>query len=273
MRSDKTLEIIKNQEAAFKDKLDPERLALDKLIDEITTAIGKRTLELQAADEAQEARSNLISWIGDALVMLSLLGAAVFVVLSIARPVSRIAAVLQQLSGGDKGVKIPYADRGDEVGEAARAAATFRDNLARIETMEAEQKESQARALAEHRAELERLADGFDAAVGEIVGAVSSSATHLQSAATTLGKNAATTQQLAATVADKSDGVRKRSLGGDCGGTNGGLDRGDRAPGAAIEPDRRGGGAASRRDRCAHGRAVAGGATHRRRHQADHHDC
>jgi methyl-accepting chemotaxis protein len=202
---DKTLGIIRNQESVTKEKLDPMRAQLDKLIDETTTAIGKRTLELQVAADAQEARSNLVSWIGDALVLVSLLGAAVFAALSIARPVRRIAAVLQQLSAGNKGIEIPYADRGDEVGEAARAASAFRDNLVRIETMEAEQKESQARALAEHRAELDRLADSFDAAVGEIVGAVSSSATHLQSAATTLGKNAATTQQLAATVADESE--------------------------------------------------------------------
>ncbi len=78
----------------------------------------------------------------------------------------RIGQVLLALARGDKTVAIPYAARGDEVGEVARAAQTFKDNLLRMEALEAEQKQAELRAVAERRADMHKLADGFEAAVG-----------------------------------------------------------------------------------------------------------
>ena len=82
------------------------------------------------------------------LVILVLIGSAVFSVLSIARPIRRIGGVLLELANGNKAVEIPYTERGDEVGDNARAAHTFKENLIRIEQMEAEQKDQEAAATA-----------------------------------------------------------------------------------------------------------------------------
>ncbi len=140
----------------------------------------------------------------DLLVVLVLIGSAVFTIFNIARPIRRIGEVLHALAAGNKGVEIPYAGRADEVGDNARAAKSFRDNLLRIEEMERAQKDADARAAAERKREMHALADSFEAAVGDIVGAVSSASTQLETAAATLTQTAETTQELSSVVASAS---------------------------------------------------------------------
>ena len=139
------------------------------------------------------------------LVVLMLIGSAVFSVLNIARPVKRIGEVLLELANGNKTVVIPYTGRGDEVGDNARAAHTFKDNLIRIEQMEAEQKDLEAAAAARRKAEMVRLADAFQAAVGAVVNTVSSTSSQLEAAADTLSGTAEQTQQLSGMVAAASE--------------------------------------------------------------------
>jgi methyl-accepting chemotaxis protein len=138
-------------------------------------------------------------------VFAILIGSAVFSVFNIARPIRRIGDVLMQLANGDKTVDVPYAERGDEVGDNARAASTFKDNLVRIERMEAEQKAAEKREAENRKREMHKLADEFQAAVGGIVETVSSASSQLEAAAGTLTKTAEMTQSLSATVASASE--------------------------------------------------------------------
>ncbi|WP_445488797.1 methyl-accepting chemotaxis protein [Rhodopseudomonas sp. RCAM05734] len=140
-----------------------------------------------------------------ALVVLVQIGSALFSVLTIARPIRRIGEVLLDLAGGNKAVAIPYTERGDEVGDNARAARTFRDNLIRIEQMEAEQKDLEAATAGRRKAEMAKLADAFQAAVGGIVESVSSASGELEKAAGTLSGTAEETQQLSGLVASASE--------------------------------------------------------------------
>ena len=87
----------------------------------------------------------------------------------VAKPLAQISQVLNELASGNKAVEIPYATRGDEIGDNARAAKTFKDNLLRMEEMEAEQKENEKRAVAERQAAMQKMTDEFEAAVGGIV--------------------------------------------------------------------------------------------------------
>jgi methyl-accepting chemotaxis protein len=123
----------------------------------------------------------------------------------IANPIRSIADVLLALANGDKSIEVPYADRNDEVGENARAAKIFKENLLRIEKMEAEQKEAEARAAERRKAEMRRMADEFQKAVGGIVDTVSSASIQLESAATALTGTAASTQELSGAVAAASE--------------------------------------------------------------------
>jgi methyl-accepting chemotaxis protein len=138
-------------------------------------------------------------------VMLMLIGSAFFSVLSIARPIRRIGEVLLELASGNKAVEIPYVGRGDEVGDNARVAKTFKENLIRIEQMEAAQKDADAAASAARKAEMTKLADEFQTAVGSIVNTVSSTSLQLESAAGTLTATADNTGELASMVAAASE--------------------------------------------------------------------
>jgi len=139
------------------------------------------------------------------LVVLVLIGSTLFSVLTIARPVRRIGEVLLELAGGNKTIEIPFTGRGDEVGDNARAALTFKNNLIQIEKMETAQKDQQKAAAAQRKAEMIELADAFQATVGGIVNTVSSASSQLEAAAGTLSGTAEQTQELSGMVASASE--------------------------------------------------------------------
>jgi methyl-accepting chemotaxis protein len=139
------------------------------------------------------------------LAILVMLGTALFGALTIGRPIGRIAKVLERLAGGDRTVAVPYVARHDEVGDTARAAQIFKDNLARLDELAAEQKAADARAEAEKAEALRALADTFEATVGGIVDQVSSAAGRLQAAAETMSAGADQTMRRSTAVAAASD--------------------------------------------------------------------
>jgi methyl-accepting chemotaxis protein len=179
---------------------------------EIATRIGKGVSE--GTEMTTLRQSQLLSELDrvatialgvGVLVVLLLIGSALVSVLTIARPIRRVGEVLLELANGNKAVTIPFTDRSDEVGDNARAAQTFKENLIRIEQMEGEQKSQAAAAAAHRKAEMIKLADSFQAAVGGIVNSVSTASHQLESAASTLSGTAAQTQQLSGMVAAASE--------------------------------------------------------------------
>jgi methyl-accepting chemotaxis protein len=193
--------------------------AISKIGTEIDALIAKATSDAKAlasqrmtAAAARRAEAAQISMAFGFFVVVILTGAAIFGVLSIGRPIKHIAGVLLQLANGKREFDIPYTGRGDEVGDAARAAQAFRDNLVRLERLETDQKEAAARAVAERKSMVRELADTFEQAIGNIVGAVSSAAGELESTASTLTKNAEATQHLSAAAASAQASANVQSV-------------------------------------------------------------
>ena len=178
---------------------------IDTLIERSTSAVGASAAERMVDAAGRTTQAARISMAFGLFVVAILMGAALFGILSIGRPIHAIAEVLLQLASGRRDVAIPYTERGDEVGDAARAARTFRDQLVRLETLEAEQKATADRTVAERKAMVRKLADEFEQAVGAIVGTVSAAAGNLENAAATLTENARATQQRSAVVATASE--------------------------------------------------------------------
>jgi len=193
------------QATIMKDRADPLRLEIDGVLGNVKQAVEKRAAEIRADADAQDAASVMFNMVSGVLVVLMLIGSAVFAALTIARPIRRIGEVLLELAGGNKTVEVPYSERGDEVGDAARAAKTFKENLIRIEKMEAEQKSIEMQNAVQRKADMHKLADSFQAAVGGIIDAVSSSSTQLEAAANTLTQTAESTQSLSGMVAAASE--------------------------------------------------------------------
>jgi methyl-accepting chemotaxis protein len=123
---------------------------------------------------------------------------------AISQPISAMTSALTKLAGGDFNVALPGLDRRDEIGEMAGAARIFKDNMIETERLRAEQlADQQARSL-QRRDERLRLASGFQHAVGSIVDKLSSEATELEAAASTLTRTAETTLELSGVVAGAS---------------------------------------------------------------------
>jgi methyl-accepting chemotaxis protein len=142
---------------------------IEPVIDAALKSIGEMTTRVEDESEKSRADTKLNVLIGMLLIGAVVSVLSLWIGRSVSKPISKIASVLNELANGNKAVEIPYTERGDEIGENARAAETFKGNLLRMEKMEAEQKETEARAAAEREAAMQKMASEFEAAVGGIV--------------------------------------------------------------------------------------------------------
>jgi methyl-accepting chemotaxis protein len=174
---------------------------LAKLV-EVNEAGGKVATE-SAADNYGAAR--LMTVITLAIGMLIAVGAMAFSFFGIARPIGRITDSMGVLAGGDVKAEIPFAERKDEIGSMAAAVQVFKNNMIKARELEAAATETEKRNAAQRKADMHKLADEFQAAVGNIIDTVSSASTELETAANTLTKTAEVTQDLSGAVASASE--------------------------------------------------------------------
>jgi methyl-accepting chemotaxis protein len=143
--------------------------------------------------------------VAGAAVMLGLL-IAFLIGRGIIGPLSGLTSGMKELAGGNFGVVLPGLDRRDEVGDMAQAVETFKVKAAEKAREEAEAKATQDQIAAKQRkADMVRLADSFEGAVGEIVETVSSASTELEASAATLTATAERAQELTTMVAAASE--------------------------------------------------------------------
>jgi methyl-accepting chemotaxis protein len=146
----------------------PKANEMEQLIGEIATISNNR--EAQVAStliETLGSSEQIALWVGIA-AMLTLMGSAAYGSFAIARPMRKMANVLTGLTK-DHTIEVPFTTRGDEVGDNARAAQTFKENLIRMEQMEAEQKAAEKLSAEERRVAMQKLTDDFETAIGGIV--------------------------------------------------------------------------------------------------------
>ena len=140
------------------------------------------------------------------LIAFAVLGLGLFSGRSVSRPLSAMRAAMIELANGNFAIVLPGLGRADEIGEIAQAVETFKVNAEQKAREEAEAKIVQDRKAAELRkADMHRLADAFEGAVGEIVEMVSSAATELEASASVLTATAERSQELATVVAAASE--------------------------------------------------------------------
>jgi methyl-accepting chemotaxis protein len=159
----------------------------------------------EAAKLAESARhSSLNTLLVNAVLMAfsSLLAAgALWIVFNrIVRSIGQMTGVMSEIADGNTSVAVPCVSRRDEMGAMARALLIFKDNAQRVVSMQAERGALERAARAEKTAAMNRLADDFEAKIGEIVETVSSASTELEASARTLTATADRSQRLTATV-------------------------------------------------------------------------
>jgi methyl-accepting chemotaxis protein len=155
--------------------------------------------------DAQTWASTQRSLIAAGLVLLLALAVSVFVARGITRPLQRMTGAMKDLAGGKLDVEVPGIGRRDEVGEMADAVEVFKNNASARRELEAEQKETEGRAVARRKADMDRLANEFEGAVGQIVETVSSASSELEASAGTLTSTAERAQELTTMVAAASE--------------------------------------------------------------------
>jgi len=171
--------------------------------------IVKQTNDDNAAAEA-EATSR-VKWFTTLLWSISgfvflLIGAGIVgVAKGVIQPIVRMTDVMQRLAGGKLESEIPSRGRRDEVGAMAAAVQIFKENALRVQAMEAAEAVSAKQAEQERKATMQRVADGFERAIGQMIRTVSSASSDIEAAAGSLAKTAETTQGLSATAAAASE--------------------------------------------------------------------
>jgi methyl-accepting chemotaxis protein len=190
--------------------------SLNDEVDDFATVFQRNRPALdalvKAADEryrlseahATKLRQYLIWIIAGATFCIGLL--AVFFGHRIASSIARMTQAMQKLASGDFAVVLPGLGRADEVGDMAQAVETFKIRAKQKSDDEADAKMRQEMSAAKARkADMNKLADEFEGAVGRIIDTVSAASTELETAARTLTATAEQSQQLTDVVAAASE--------------------------------------------------------------------
>jgi methyl-accepting chemotaxis protein len=197
---DAALALARNQKATS-----DAYAAIEPAIDAMMKGVEASFASAAAANEASRASTTLSMKIAFGFIVIAVAALALLIGRAVAKPLSAMTAAMRELAQGNFDVVLPGIGRRDEIGEMAQAVDTFKLKAIERAQREAEQKEAEAHAAAaERKAAMHKLADSFEAAVGDIVQTVSSASTQLESAAGTLTKTADTTQQLSGSVASAS---------------------------------------------------------------------
>ncbi|MGY8661812.1 methyl-accepting chemotaxis protein [Bradyrhizobium sp. UFLA05-109] len=159
----------------------------------------------KAAAGEYETTSRLMETVAGVGIVLGLSIGFLIGQFGIAKPMRGLVGLLQRLAKGED-IEITGTERKDEIGETAQAVNGIKVMLAQKASDEAEAKVEQDRIAAQRRkADMMKLADQFEAAVGEIVETVSSASTELEASASTLTANAERAQEVTTTVAAASE--------------------------------------------------------------------
>jgi methyl-accepting chemotaxis protein len=145
-------------------------------------------------------------------LMLLSIGVAWSITRSVVKPLSGLKARMASLSTGELDAAVADTDRPDEIGEMARTIQVFKDAMIETARLRTEQQEVERLQAQRRKADMNKLADQFESAVGQIIATVSTASTQLEASAGTLSKSSdqaqVVTNKAAAASASASTNVR-----------------------------------------------------------------
>ncbi|MCJ2023114.1 methyl-accepting chemotaxis protein [Methylobacterium sp. J-067] len=179
----------------------PRIKAAAEALDRIVVLTNRTSAAAVARGEAtaSAARSLMLGMGVAAVVFAALL--AFLIVRSISAGIRSVVTPMGQLAEGDLSVTIPHQGQRTEIGTIAKAVQVFKDGLIRMRALEAETAQARFAAEEQRKRAMREMADGFEQAVGGVIGMVSSSATELQATAGTMSGTAAETAAQSSAVA------------------------------------------------------------------------
>jgi methyl-accepting chemotaxis protein len=181
----------------------PVRAKVRGLIEQRSADLEREFAKAGDEADAQAARAQTVLIASGVVGLAVAFALALLIVFTgITRPLAHLVSVLQRMARGEIDATIPEAARGDEIGAVGKAVDGIKAMVAQKAAEQAErQRIADEAAACERRRTMIELADGFEQAVGGIVGMVSSSATELQATAQQMSSAAAETAAQSTNVA------------------------------------------------------------------------
>src|SRR5205814_1863897 len=152
----------------------------------LASLLGVAEAALDAAkDRAARQRASAIGSLQVELGLLALalamaIGMMVLVSRRVSRPLRMIQEAMLQVARGDLTADVSFPGRKDEIGALGSAMQVFKDSMVEAERLRTEQKAAEIRSASQRKADMQRLANEFQSAVGNIVDAVSSASSELE---------------------------------------------------------------------------------------------
>ncbi len=170
---------------------------IEPVIAEIGRDVAERYRLAQATETEAEAavKQWMLITLGLALVIVG--GVSFLIGRGISKAIRAMVNAMTRLATGDTTIAVPGVGRRDEIGEMAGAVEVFKTNMIEAERTRGEQAAIEQRQRTQRKDDMNRLAAGFEAAVGEIIETVSSASTELEASASTLTSTAERGQSLA----------------------------------------------------------------------------
>ena len=176
--------------------------AYDPILDASGKVIGVLYVGIKKADFMKAADSTMwmIGEAGLVVTALALLMTYLTARRIIALPLREVVEAVRGLAGGNLDVPLPSTQRGDELGDVARALAVFQAGGKERERL-AQAQEAETQARLKRQEAVERLAAGFDVGVQGVLGDVSVAAEQMKGAADSLNVVAHQTSAQSSNVA------------------------------------------------------------------------
>jgi methyl-accepting chemotaxis protein len=166
---------IKHQQEVhdlYVNKIAPQVKAMQATAEKARVQLQASFSDARTSTESSIASTVRLQEIIAALTLLIGGLVAFFLARAVSNPITALTHSMRELAAGNFGVVLPGLTRKDEVGNIARAVDEFKVRAAEKAQREAAEKaEQDRRADAERQAALSKMADEFQTAVGDIVGA------------------------------------------------------------------------------------------------------
>ncbi len=124
----------------------------------------------------------------------------IVLIMDIAPPLQRIVTITNRLQKGELDLTIPYGQRGDEIGQLARALETFRQTARAKEALQAEQSALRGEADAQRRKSVKQMAAAFNNNFDGMIGGLLTTLHQQEEGAQRLDQAVATASQTTCTV-------------------------------------------------------------------------
>nr|WP_321484388.1 methyl-accepting chemotaxis protein [uncultured Cohaesibacter sp.] len=178
-------------------ELSSDAKAIMESSEAIADSAGEDQTNLQKSVNASLSSAEYLMIIVSAFALVAGLVAAFFIARGITKPVLSLTSAMGKLANQDYSTIVPGSERGDELGQMARAVEIFKMNGIRAKELEAEQHEQEKRAEEEKRKMMMDMAEEFDTQIGSVVNSVSAAASQLNASAKLMSDVAVETERQA----------------------------------------------------------------------------